>query len=120
MGLRYRLVETQQELAVDPIAVAEKAVEDAKNCNKGTCSPGKCAVHDSSHKGKKCVDKLTPVKKKLNKLMEISAKEIAAKVSAAKEKSAKESATKESAAKEKDSKEKAVKENAAKVKVAKE
>merc|ERR1719183_1595545 len=75
----------------DPIAVAQKAVKDAENCNRvtgGTCRvfscyawrkatcqnascncPGKCAVYDSGQKGKKCVDLLTPAKAKLKKAL---------------------------------------------------
>jgi len=75
----------------DPIAVAQKAVKDAENCNRvtgGTCRvfscyswrkatcqnascncPGKCAVYDSGQKGKKCVDLLTPAKANLKKAL---------------------------------------------------
>merc|ERR1712139_551112 len=117
----------------DPIAVAQAAVNAAKNCNKdtgGTCHvvncyswrgatcqsakcmcPGKCAEYDKGHGGKKCVDKLGPA--------EATLKELKAKESAAKEKTAKELAVKETAAKEKAAKEAATKETAAKEKATK-
>jgi hypothetical protein len=75
----------------DPIALAQKAVKDAENCNRvtgGTCRvfscydwrkatcqnascncPGKCAVYDSGKKGKKCMDLLTPAKADLKKAL---------------------------------------------------
>merc|ERR1712159_606050 len=123
----------------DPIAVAQAAVNDAKNCNKdtgGTCQvmncyswrgatcqsakcmcPGKCAVYDKGHGGNKCVDKLGPAEATLKELKE---KESAVKESQAKEKAEKENTAKETAAKEKTAKELAVKETAAKEKAAKE
>merc|ERR1711977_312040 len=122
----------------DPIAVAQAAVNAAKNCNKdtgGTCHvvncyswrgatcqsakcmcPGKCAEYDKGHGGKKCVDKLGPAEATLKELKE---KESAVKESQAKEKAEKENAAKETAAKEKTAKELAVKETAAKEKSAK-
>merc|ERR1711907_625698 len=115
----------------DPIAVAQAAVNAAKNCNKdtgGTCHvvncyswrgatcqsakcmcPGKCAEYDKAHGGNKCVDKLGPAEATLKELKE---KESAVKESQAKEKSAKkEVADKEKATK---AKEKADKEAATK------
>merc|ERR1711907_660479 len=119
----------------DPIAVAQAAVNAAKNCNKdtgGTCHvvncyswrgatcqsakymcPGKCAEYDKAHGGNKCVDKLGPAEATLKELKE---KESAVKESQAKEKAEKENTAKETAAKEKTAKELAVKENAAKEK----
>merc|ERR1711939_55452 len=123
----------------DPIAVAQAAVNDAKNCNKdtgGTCQvmncyswrgatcqsakcmcPGKCAVYDKGHGGNKCVDKLGPAEATLKELKE---KESAVKESQAKEKAQKEQVVKESQAKEKAEKENTAKETAAKEKTAKE
>merc|ERR1711907_513058 len=117
----------------DPIAVAQAAVNAAKNCNKdtgGTCHvvncyswrgatcqsakcmcPGKCAEYDKAHGGNKCVDKLGPA--------EATLKEPKEKESEAKEKAEKENTAKETAAKEKTAKELAVKETAAKEKSAK-
>merc|ERR1712139_199969 len=123
----------------DPIAVAQAAVNAAKNCNKdtgGTCHvvncyswrgatcqsakcmcPGKCAEYDKGHGGKKCVDKLGPAEATLKELKE---KESAVKESQAKEKVQKEQVVKESQAKEKAEKENTAKETAAKEKTAKE
>merc|ERR1712232_1318451 len=123
----------------DPIAVAQAAVNDAKNCNKdtgGTCQvmncyswrgatcqsakcmcPGKCAEYDKGHGGNKCVDKLGPAEATLKELKE---KESAVKESQAKEKAQKEQVVKESQAKEKAEKENTAKETAAKEKTAKE
>merc|ERR1712139_113600 len=121
----------------DPIAVAQVAVNAAKNCNKdtgGTCHvvncyswrgatcqsakcmcPGKCAEYDKGHGGKKCVDKLGPAEATLKELKE---KESAVKESQAKEKVQKEQVVKESQAKEKAEKENTAKETAAKKEVA--
>merc|ERR1712139_220031 len=122
----------------DPIAVAQVAVNAAKNCNKdtgGTCHvvncyswrgatcqsakcmcPGKCAEYDKGHGGKKCVDKLGPAEATLKELKE---KESAVKESQAKEKVQKEQVVKESQAKEKAEKENTAKETADKEKAAK-